>query len=169
MPFPLFLAGQRVTAALLNTGKLEFVTNSAGAQTNATTTMTDATNLGFSVTANSRWWAMLVIAYDAPTATDAKFAWTSPVGVTMARNITSQAAGTTTNIDTNAILIRRGTGTAQAVGGPASTASAFSVHTEICDIQVGATAGTMQFQFAANAAGTATLQSDSMLWYQQVA
>jgi len=168
MPYPEFQAGQRITAALLNAGKMEFVTNAAGAQTNTTTTMANATDLSFAVTVNSRWWIMTEIAYDAPTATDAKFAWTAPAGATMGRNIISQAAGTTTNIDTNAILIRRGTGTAQAVGGPNGTTSAFSVHTEIVDLQVGSTAGTIQFQFAANAAGTATLQADSMIWYQQV-
>lgn len=170
MPYPEWRAGQRVTAALLNAGRLEFVTNSAGTQTNATTTLTNATDLLFTVTANSRWIIIAEIAYDAPTATDAKFAWTAPTGATMGRNIMGQGLDTATNIAAlTGMYIRRGTGTAQSAGGPAGTASAFSVYHEIVDLQVGSTAGTIQFQFAANAAGTATLQGDCMLWYQQVA
>jgi hypothetical protein len=167
MPYPEWFAGQTITAALLNAGKMEFVTNTATA-TNSTTTMADVPGLGFAVTANSRWWVMAEIAYDGPT-TDVKFAWTAPSGATMGRNIISQAASTATNVDTNAIFIRRGTGTAQTVGGPASVASAFSVHSEIVDLQVGSTAGTAQFQFAEVAGGTATVQADSMIWYMQVA
>ena len=170
MPYPEWRAGQRVTADLLNAGRLEFVTNSAGSQTNATTTLTNATDLLFTVEANARYLAIVEIAYDAPTATDAKFAWTAPTGVTMGRSATGQGLDTATNIAAlTGLYIRRGTGTAVAVGGPNATANAFSVYTEICDIQVGSTAGTMQFQFAANAAGTATLQGDCMIWYQRVA
>lgn len=168
MPYPTFLAGQRVTAALLNSGKTEFVTNSGGAQTNATTTMVDATNLGFAVEANARYKIEALICYDGPT-TDVKFAWTAPAGASMARNIVSQSATSASNVDTNAIFIRRGTGTAQTVGGPASVASAFSIHVEFVDLIVGSTAGTAQFQFAEVGGGTATLQGDSVIYYQRVA
>jgi hypothetical protein len=169
MPFPEWRAGQRVTAALLNSGKMEFVTNSAGSQANATTTLTNATDLLFAVTANSRWFVLAEISYDA-TATDAKFAWTAPAGATMGRNIIGQGSGTATNVAAaDSVYIRRGTGTAQVIGGPAGVASAFSVYQEAIDLQVGSTAGTIQFQFASQGAGTCTLQGDSLIWYQQVA
>lgn len=167
MPYPSFTAGQRVTAALLNAGKLEYVTNAGGAQTNATTTMAAATDLVFAVEASARYFIHAVISYDAPTATDIKFDWSMPAGAVTARNIISQALGTTTNIDTNAQLVRRGATTDVAVGGPNATSNAFSVHEEIIDL-ITSSAGDAQFNFAANAAGTATLQGDSMIWYQRI-
>jgi hypothetical protein len=169
MPYPTFLAGQTITAALLNAGKLEFVTNAGGTQTNATTTFADATSLVFAVEANSRYKVHALIAYDAPLATDAKFAWTAPAGASMGRN-TIGAASTlaATNLDTNASFIRRGTGTAVVAGGAASVANAFTVYEEIVDVQVSTTAGNLQFQFASNAAGTTTLQGDCVIWYQRI-
>ncbi len=168
MPYPNFRAGQTVTALLLNKGKLEYVTNPGSPLTNATTTMANATGLSFSAEASSIYRVQALISYDAPTATDAKFAWTGPSGFGMTRNILAQAAGTTTNIDTNMITIRRAAGTAQTVGGPNATANAFSVYFE--DVWMTTVdAGTVQFQFAAAAAGIATLQPDSYIVYQQVA
>lgn len=173
MPFPEWRAGQRVTAALLNSGKLEFVTNSAGAQTNTTTTMAAATDLIFAVEANARYWIMIEAAYNAPITDangDIKFEWTAPAGATMGRNVIALATTVpTTNLDSNVAMIRRGTGTDQVAGGTNSVASAFTVYHEVVDLQVGSTAGNVQFQFALNAgAGTATLQGDSMIWYQRI-
>jgi hypothetical protein len=174
MPYPSWTAGQRITAALLNAGKTEYVQNSAGAQTNATTTLANATGLVFAVEANAKYMVTALISFDSPIATDIKFAWTAPAGASMGRNIISQSTTTTTNMDTNAIFVRRGTGTAQTVGGPnggggAPTATTFSIHTEIIDLVVSSTAGNAQLQFAANAAGTATLQADSIIYYQRIA
>jgi hypothetical protein len=167
MPYPTFTAGQKVTALLLNAGKLEFVTNAAGAQTNATTTFADATDLGFPVEAGGRYLIHVLIGYDAPTATDIKFDWSLPAGATTARNCEYLAQGTATNIDSNMAKIRRGATTAVVAGGPNSVANAFSVYEEVTDMQI-VTAGTAQFRFAANAAGTATLQGDSIIYYQRI-
>lgn len=169
MPYPTFTAGQRVTAALLNAGKVEFVTNASGAQTNATTTMANATDLVFSGEANARYLVHALIAYDAPTATDIKFDWDHPTGASMNRNTLGQALATTTNIDTNVAFIRRGIDTDVSVGGPNATASAFSVYEETSDLIMGSTAGSIQFRFSAVAAGTATLQADSFIYYQRIA
>lgn len=167
MPYPVWTAGQRVTAAGLVAGKREFVTNSGGAQTNATTTMTNATGLSFTADANARYWLMALIAYDAPTATDIKFDWTGPTGVILNRNVMSLNAGTATNIDSNVVKIRRATGFDAVAGGPNAVANAFSLHQEIGDL-ITQTGGTVQFRFAANAAGTATLQADSFIYYQRI-
>lgn len=166
--YPNFLAGQRVTAALLNRGKPQYAINSGGAQTNATTTLANATDLSFAAEANSIYFVQLRLAYDAPTATDIKIAWSVPAAATMARNVIGQAAGTTTNIDTNAILIRRGAATQQTVGGPNAVSSAFSTYFEDVWL-ITSSAGTVQLQFAAAAAGTATLQGDSIIVYTQMA
>jgi hypothetical protein len=148
---------------------MEFVTNSGGSQTNATTTLALATSLVFPVEANASYIIMAFIAYDAPTATDAKFNWSCPAGATMGRNAISQALGTTTNIDTNVQILRRSLATDIQSGGPNAVASAFSLHQEFIDLDVGSTAGNVQLQFAAVAAGTATLQADSTIYYQRIA
>jgi hypothetical protein len=148
---------------------MEYVTNAGGAQTNATTTMADATSLGFAVEANARYMVTALISYDAPTATDIKFEWTGPAGVTMNRNVLGLAIGTADNMSSSFMAIRRGTGTDQTAGGPNGTTSAFSVYVEHVDILTSSTAGTAQFRFAANAAGTATLQGDCMIYYQRIA
>lgn len=167
MPYPVFTAGQRVTAADLNAGKIEFVTNAAGAQTNATTTMANATDLGFAVEASARYRIHVLIGYDAPTATDIKFDWSMPSGATTNRNCEYLAVATATNIDSNMAKIRRGATTAVIAGGPNSIDNAFSVYEEITDLQTSG-AGTAQFRFAASAAGTATLQADSIIYYQRI-
>lgn len=167
MPYPVFTAGQRITASELNKGKLEFVTNSSGAQTNATTTFANATDLVFTVESSARYWIHVLIGYDAPTATDIKFDWSMPSGATTARNCEYLALATTTNIDSNMAKIRRGATTAVAAGGPNSVANAFSVYEEVVDLQT-SSGGSAQFRFAANAAGTATLQGDSIIYYQRI-
>lgn len=174
MPYPNFRAGQRVTAALLNAGKLEFVTNAAGTQTNTTTTMVNATDLVFPVVANARYKVHALISFDAatsaPAAGDAKFDWEVPSGATMQRNIITPAASNTNTTDTNAQFIRRGSATDQTAGGNNGAGSAFVVHEEIIDLVTGSTAGDVQFRFALQTGtGTATLNADSIVYYQQVA
>lgn len=168
MPYPVFTAGQRVTAALLNAGKVEFVTNAAGAQTNATTTLANATDLVFSVDSSARYLIHVLVAYDALVGVDIKFDWSMPSGATTARNCEYLALTTATNIDSNMAKIRRGATTAVQAGGPSAVNNAFSVYEEVVDLQT-FSAGTAQFRFAANAAGTATLQGDGVIYYQRIA
>jgi hypothetical protein len=167
LPYPQFQAGQRITAALLNAGKMEFVTNAAGAQTTTSTSLVDATDLVFAVEANGRYKIDLAAAFGGATTVDGICAWTAPTGSTMGRNIISMAQGATSNEDANAVLIRRGTGTLQEFG-TTNSANSFTVHRELIDLQVGSTAGDVQFQFGVDLTGTITLQADSMIWYQRV-
>lgn len=172
MTYPSFLAGQKVTSTLLNAGKIEFVTNAGGAQTNTLTTFTNATDLAFAVEANSRYRARALVSYDAPIDSangDINFQWTGPADVTMTRRITGLDLASTTNIDSNLMSVARSLGTDVRVGGTAGTANAFSLYEDIMDITV-ITAGTIQLQFAlGGGVGTATLQGDSMIWYQRIA
>ncbi len=171
MAYPTVLAGQTVTASMLSAGRREFVTNTA-AQNSTSTVFADATSLGFAVAANSRWLAHALIAYNAPIDSangDVNFQWTGPVDVVMSRHIVAPELAATTNIDTNVMMVRRALGTDVRVGGTGGTDNAFSVYEDILDITV-ITAGTIQLQFALGAgAGTATVQADSMIWYQRVA
>lgn len=176
MTYPKVLAGMTVTAALLNAGKVQKVTNSASQDTTLTT-FVDATNLGFAVEANSRYKARALIAYNAPpsnTDGDINFQWTGPAGVTMTRRITGLALTNTTNIDANLMSVARALGTDVRVGGTTApgTANAFTLYEDIMDIMV-TTAGTIQLQFAVGVITTpvitVTVQADSMIWYQRVA
>jgi len=172
MTFPSFLAGQTVTAALLNAGKWEFVTN-ASDQSNTLTTFVDATSLGFAVEANARYRARALIAYNAPEPDangDINFQWTGPADVTMTRRITGLALTNTTNIDANFMSVARSLGTDVRVGGTTApgTDNAFTLYEDVLDVRV-ITAGTIQLQFALGAgAGTATVKAASLLWYQRV-
>jgi len=174
MTFPSFLAGQTVTAALLNSGRVEKVTNTA-AQDTTLTTFVDATDLGFSVEANARYRARALIAYDAPlsnTDGDINFQWTGPADVTVTRRVTGLAVTNTTNIDANLMSVARSLGTDVRVGGTAGTDNAFTVYEDVMDITV-ITAGTIQFQFAVGIITTppitATVKADSVIYYQRVA
>jgi hypothetical protein len=171
VPYPTVLAGQRVTSAMLNAGKMEFVTNSGGAQTNTSTTPVDATGLGFPVEASSRYLVHVVVSYDSTAADDdIRFDWTMPSGGNVDRNCIYLAVGATTNIDSNIGMVRRGTATDVVAGGTAGVDSAFSVYEEICNMTVSTTAGTAQFRFGLGTApGTATLQADSVIYYQRIA
>ncbi|MCD0450760.1 hypothetical protein LO762_16405 [Actinocorallia sp. API 0066] len=167
MPYPNFRAGQIVTAALLNAGKPEY-TMTSGDQANTTTTVADILGLGFWALANAHYLCELWIAYDAPTATDAKFQWWSANGA-MERNILALETGTTTNVNSNMMAIRRGPGTAQAVGGPGGTANGYSVYHETSMLHTAGTDGWVTAQFAANASGTATVRDSSLLVYTRLA
>lgn len=165
--YPTFAAGQRLTAAQL-TSMLTNRVEASGGQTNATTTLADCPGMSFVADANATYDVRLVASYDAPTATDIKFAWTGPAGFGMTRSITAPQAGTADNQNQGVTMIRRSAGTAQVGGGPSSVSSAFSVWLEMITLTT-TTAGTVQLQFAANAAGTATFNSGSYFIYVRVA
>lgn len=174
MTYPKILAGMTVTAALLNAGKVQKVTNAA-AQNTTLSTFVDATDLGFAVEANSRYKARALIAYNAPVSNtdgDINFQWTGPVDVTMTRRITGLAVTNTTNIDANLMNVARSLGTDVRVGGTAGTDNAFTIYEDVMDITV-TTAGTIQLQFAVGVITTppitATVQADSVIYYQRIA
>ncbi len=164
--YPSWKPGMSITAARLAAGLPVYVANSV-LQTNATTTLANVTGLSFVAAANALYKIELLVSYDAPTATDIKIAWTGPAGSSMDRHILANDLGTTTNIATSVINIRRAIGTAQAAGAPNGTSNAFTVWRED-SILTTVTGGTTQLQFAANAAGTATLQAASYMIVQQI-
>jgi hypothetical protein len=172
MTYPKILAGQTVTAALLNAGQRQMVTNSGGSQATTLTTFVDITSLGFAVEANARYFARTLVAYDAPVDSangDVNFQWTGPGDATLTRRITGLELAATTNIDANLMSVARDMGTDVRVGGTGSTANAFTIYEEVIDLRV-VTAGTVQLQFALGAGvATATIQADSVIYYQRVA
>lgn len=154
--YPTWAAGQRVTAALLTSMQMQMIQGTG--TTNATTTLADAPGYVLAAEANASYYLRLVTSFDAPVATDIKFAWTAPAGASMTRSILAPQAGNATNLNTAVMMIRRSTGTVDQVGGPAGVANAFTTYLE--DILLSTTtAGNVQLQFAAFAAGTATINS----------
>jgi hypothetical protein len=172
MTYPKILAGQTVTAALLNAGRREYVTNSAGSQSTTLTTFVDVTGLTFTGEANARYYVHALVAYDAPVDSangDVNFQWTGPVDAGMSRHIVAPELAATTNIDTNVMSVRRAIGTDVRVGGTAGTANAFSIYEDMIDLTM-ITAGAITLQFAVGAGvATATIQADSFVYYQRVA
>jgi hypothetical protein len=140
----------------------------SGGTTNATTTLADCPGMSFSAEANATYDVRLVASYDAPTATDIKFAWSGPSGFGMTRSIQAIQAANTDNTNTAITMIRRSATTAQVGGGPAGVSNAFSIWLEHITLTT-TTAGVVQLQFAANAAGTATWNSGSYFTYVRVA
>lgn len=137
----------------------------------ASTTMVDIPGSQFNVIAGATYWIEVWIAYDGPTAGDARFCWnTSDANIGLDRNII--AAAKTINSTASQgneqipdmILIRRGTNTQQQVGTPAGVVSAFTVYHEVAICKSTATAdGTAKMQFAqAAASGTSLVQSGYM-------
>lgn len=131
----------------------------------SSTSLVDIPGSTITVAAGYTYRVEVWIAYDGPTAGDAKFAWTSSdaTNITLDRNILAPATTITSNVSiADMIAIRRGTTTAQAVGTPNATANAYTVYQEM-SILTAVVSGTAKMQFAQNAAsGTSTVQSGYM-------
>ncbi len=109
----------------------------AGSLSRTNDTMTDIPGMDFVWDPESIWWVEVLLAYNAPTAVDAKFCWSvgGGAGLNIDRHILAPNLGTTTNIDTNVMMIRRANNTQQAVGAPNGVANAFTVYQEIAIIE----------------------------------
>ncbi len=171
MPYPVVVTGQRVTSAMLNAGNVEFVTNAAGSQASTSATVVNVTDLVFPIEANARYYVRALISFTcAATGDGFRVRWVVPSGATMGRNVIAPAAGSTTGIDTNVMMVRRGAATEVVAGGTLIPTTQPAVHEEIIDLVTSSTAGTAQLQFGIGTApGTATVQADCMIYYQRVA
>lgn len=178
MTFPLWLAGQKVTAGELNEREVLTVTQQAEQTVTNNETLQNATDLVFWAKANVEYRVMAVIVYGGTTATtggrDAKFAWTVPTGATMRRRNTvyeiSAIAGALSDGRGRPILLRQRAATTEQGAGCTGT-DGFANYIEDCQLVMGATAGYVQFQFAqlVAAPGTqVTLRAESCLYVQRV-
>ncbi|GAA4626596.1 hypothetical protein GCM10023196_035480 [Actinoallomurus vinaceus] len=169
MPYPVFTAGQRLTAALLSAMQVNLVRKLSDQTVSNSTTLVNATDLSIPVAANATYLVRLRASYSASTTGDVKFSWTSPSGATVQRYIIGPTSGTT---DTSAttVQMRRRSGTASPAGGD-GTAN-FSTYQEDISVQTTGTAGTLQLQFAQNtvdAANGTILRADSYIEYLRIA
>jgi hypothetical protein len=131
--------------------------SSANQDVIASTTLVNATNLGFSVAANEVWQATWYLIYNGTTGGDLKIGWTFPTGGTLDTAVVWSGTGGTLARDgahdttsPSATLALMGTG---AIVGPLAVFVTYAN---------GANAGTLQLQFAQFAAsGTTTMVANS--------
>jgi hypothetical protein len=140
----------------------------------ASTAFVDIPGSTINVIAGATYWVDVWVAYDGPTAGDAKFAWTtSDADIGLDRNCMGPAltinATTGPPIQGNLqipdmLMIRRGTTTAVSVGTPNAVANAFTIYHETAILKSTAAAdGTAVMRFGQNAAsGTSLVQSGYM-------
>lgn len=168
-----------VLGATASDAHRRFVVKSSD-QSNATTTLTDVTDMNFTVVPNANYWIQARISYQAPidnTTGDIRFDWTVPSGGVMHRNILSpgtQQTGLNNNI-TTLNMIRRGAATAQAGGGTGSGTGQSNLFTPWWeDIwYIGSsTGGTVQLRFSQNSGTggtpTTTVRADSMMLIERI-
>lgn len=165
MPYPYFRAGQRVTAALLNAGKPE-ITQTSGAQSNATTTVADVLGLGFWALKNKLYKCEVWVTYDAATGVDAKFQWWSNGG-TMHRHVIAIAQSATRSDGSDVMMIREAAATPRPVGGVGGIPGD-PVYHETSLLMSSGSDGWVTLQFAAQSAGTVTIRDGSFLIYTEL-
>jgi hypothetical protein len=97
------------------------------------------------------WWIDTVVAYDGPTAADARFSWATsgPTIARFERTIIAPASGTASNENTSMVAIRRAAPTQELVGTPAGVANGFTAYTETAIVvNPGPGDATLTLQFA---------------------
>lgn len=151
-------------------GQRRYIKKSAP-QTRTSNTLGNADDMSFSVVANAVYKVELRVAYNVSDATsEFKMAWTGPSGFAMDRNILTPSVSGTSNESTAMASIRRSAGTEQIAGGMAGVTSEFTVWWEDIILTIGATAGTVQLQFArSTGTGTAEMKSNSYILVTRIA
>jgi hypothetical protein len=132
-------------------------------QTFTTTTLTDVTNLSFSVSALEAWEARVYVHGNAPVAADWKFTFTGPGSPTSVRfGVVSQGAGGATGIGAQSALAF---GTAVQVESDGQEEMVY-LHLYLIN---GSNSGTVQLQAAQFvASGTSTIRANSIIVMQRL-
>lgn len=169
MTFPLWAAGQWLTADEMNNRTPVEAVSLIG-QTISTTTLTNVDELFIPVRANVIYKMTARINYLSATTTDAKVFWTIPTGASLSVSLWALTSGVGDlfgDLFTHAQTIGPGSpGAAEVIGGAGSGQTASTWMAGL--LQMGDTAGNLQFQAAANAAGTLTIGLGSTIGVQAV-
>jgi len=132
--------------------------------TSATTVLGDVVGMSFSIGASEVWTMQMFGMFDAAATPDINVAFTGPAGCAMTWAHTGDAALNATGSTT--INVPVAIGGAWALSGQgAGTIFASSFTGTIIN---STTAGTIQFQFAANAGGSATLKAETHIIFTKV-
>jgi hypothetical protein len=180
--YPTFVAGQKITAALLRSAQPQVVRKTADTSRSATTTTTPDPHLQFDVVAGAVYVWDGWVKYDADTAGDLNLDFTVPtgalgewVGMGAGNPVTGASATPTLRIDTAGVsgyLIRTETNdVAQSRSfGALGVAATLTVDLK-GTLRMGATGGTFSLDWAqgASSATATTLYTDSWLRFQRIA
>ncbi|MDG4535336.1 hypothetical protein [Streptomyces sp. AV19] len=168
--YPTFLAGQRLTAALLASAQPMVVRKTADTSRASTATPTADPHLTFSVEANAVYVWHGFIKYFADPTPDLQVNFTAPTGSLGEWHQIAAGSGTTTGttagysvrMDSNDVTSGRN------FYGTSDTDMGAVIHGTL---RVGSTAGTFALQWAqASSSATATiLYTDSYIWMQRIA
>lgn len=168
--YPTFLAGQRITAALLRSAQPQVVRKTADTNRSATTTFEDDPHLTVAVEANAVYvmdgWIKyfadptpdIKIQFTIPTGTLGEWAWLMPGSTTAATGTTGYSIRTETNDVSGS---RTGYGTSDSV-----------MFTPISGLwRVASTSGSITMQWAQNTsnATSTNIYTDSWLRFQRIA
>ena len=147
--YPSILAGQTITATLLDSMLPDIVTKSVTESVTSSTAMQNDDQLLSSVEASATYDVTLHLLHDAATAADITIGWSGPTGATMnwgmiAAHVNETSSGTVTAVTMQTRLISE----TQDIGGGASTGTYSLVHGALT---TSTTAGTLTFRWAQTA------------------
>lgn len=182
--YPTYLAGQRITAALLSSAQPMVARKTADTSRSATTTATADPHLQFTVAANAVYTVDGWIKYDSPILADINIDWSAPAGslgewtaIALGHSpvigSSNAPALITDTQDARGYLLRMETNditAARSYGGLGTGNVPVTMHFKGM-LRTAATAGTYSLdwaQFTSNATAT-TLYTDSWLMLQRIA
>lgn len=146
MPYPVFVAGQKVTAALLAATQWQEIEQGIDQTVTNSTSFVD-TNIIIPVEAGARYQYTLLAGYSSSTTADIKFSWTAPTGGEVRRWTIAQGQNGTGGVNTfSEVSMRYATTTNQVVAGGSGTGNEHA-YIEIGVINGGA-GGNVTLQFA---------------------
>lgn len=153
--YPNVLAGQDITADLLNSMLPQVAYKTTGEAVTSSTTMQNDDELFVPVVASSVYLAELFLLYDAAAAGDIKIGWTAPSGASLAWTVVGATTAETTNTSVSTLNMQtRTTSETASLGGSSSTGIGATAYGRLT---VSTTAGNLQFQWAQDTSnGTAT-------------
>lgn len=166
-----FVAGQKVRAAELNAGIPTFARVASDVTVNNTTTLVNATGLSLAVEASAVYALDGWIYYESNPTADIKFAWTGPASATFVVGIYGPPAGTAPVVNQERInytdqgtFDTLGGGLSSAAGDDEFTGSVWPSIRPSGVAVIGATAGTIQLQFAQNTANASNTRIKANSW-----
>ena len=181
--YPTYLAGQRLTAALLRSSQIQVLRKTSDTPRSATTTATADPHLQTDLVANGVYIWEGWLKYDSPTAADINIDFSGPAGLLgewTAIGVGSPVVGSTsapalqtdtqastgymTRLETNDVMAAR------SYGGLGTGNTPITLHLK-GTLRVASTAGTWSLdwaQFTSNATAT-TLYTDSWIWLLRIA
>lgn len=147
MPYPVFTAGQRLTAALLSAMQPTVVAMTADQSLTNSTTLTNVSELTFSMAASAKYELLVMIYATGSTTGDLQTNWSVPSGASGLKACWGPTAGSTDRTNTSMRSGAHGLTTAVAYGTSSTSAGIACMERALVTTNA---SGTWQLQFAQN-------------------